>query len=137
MGSGMAVHSFASIGEIFAAPNEEERHAVREKVLQESKTFDTELRNAVTKKDAAERKKELLALESLYEFKRSHPTVEVSKLKRPALSSQEASQINLTFQFQHFTPILVAAGAAGEAIVEPLGVDVVEPGMSYLNVRFT
>ena len=63
--------------------------------------------------------------------------MEVSKLKRPALSSQEASQINLTFQLQHFTPILVAAGAAGEAIVEPLGVDVVEPGMSYLNVRFT
>lgn len=73
----MAVHSFASIGEIYAAPNEEKRQAVRDTVLKESRIFDTRVRNAVGKRDAAERKKELLALESLYEFKRSHPTVEV------------------------------------------------------------
>lgn len=78
MGSGMAVHSFASIGEIFQAGTEEEKKEVTEKVLAESRAFDTHLRNAVTKKNAAERKAALLKLESLYEFKRSHPTVEVS-----------------------------------------------------------
>ena len=78
IGSGMAVHSFPSIGEIHAAPTEEERDEIRRKVLEESKTFDTHLRKALAKKDAAERKAELLKLEFLYEFKRSHPTVEVS-----------------------------------------------------------
>ncbi|OIW33123.1 LigB subunit of an aromatic-ring-opening dioxygenase LigAB [Coniochaeta ligniaria NRRL 30616] len=92
--SGMAVHSFASIGEIQRAVSDEERQAVRDKVLAESRTFDTELRKAVTKQDAAERKAALLKLEKLYEFRRSHPTVE------------------------HLTPIFVAAGAAGDAEVQ-------------------
>jgi hypothetical protein len=74
----MAVHSFASIGEIQRATSDEEKQAVSDKVLTESRTFDTELRKAVTKRDAAERKAALLELEKLYEFKRSHPTVEVS-----------------------------------------------------------
>lgn len=72
----MAVHSFASIGEIHQAESDKVTE-VRDKVLAESKRFDTELRNAVTKKDAAERRRALLALESLPEFRRSHPTVEV------------------------------------------------------------
>lgn len=76
--SGMAVHSFASIGEIQQTTSDEEKQAVSDKVLTESRTFDTELRKAVTKRDAAERKAALLKLEDLYEFKRSHPTVEVS-----------------------------------------------------------
>ncbi|KAJ0123923.1 hypothetical protein J7T55_012395 [Diaporthe amygdali] len=111
IGSGMAVHSFASIAEIFQAGPERE-NVVRENVLTESRKFDTELRNAVTKRNAAERKQALLKLESLQEFRRSHPTVE------------------------HFTPLLVAAGAAGDSDVEPVGKDIVEPGMSYLNIRF-
>ncbi|KAI1764069.1 Extradiol ring-cleavage dioxygenase, class III enzyme, subunit B [Hypoxylon sp. FL1150] len=112
--SGMAVHSFASIGEIHAAPSEAARDAAREKVLTESRTFDTHLRAAVAQRSAAERKKALLELERLPEFRRSHPTVE------------------------HFTPLLVAAGAARDAQEggKPLGVNVVEPGMSYLNVRW-
>jgi aromatic ring-opening dioxygenase catalytic subunit (LigB family) len=77
LGSGMAVHSFASIDEIRSAPTEEEREATRAKVLAESRAFDTHLREAVTKRSAEERKKALLKLEELYEFKRSHPTVEV------------------------------------------------------------
>lgn len=76
VGSGMAVHSFASIGEILQAVPEKGRE-VREKVLAESRKFDNELRNAVTKRTAIERKEALLGLESLHEFKRSHPTVEV------------------------------------------------------------
>lgn len=72
----MAVHSFSSIGEIHQA-EPEKRESVREKVLAESKTFDTELRNAVTKRNAVDRRQALLALESLHEFRRSHPTVEV------------------------------------------------------------
>ncbi|OQE44678.1 hypothetical protein PENCOP_c002G03325 [Penicillium coprophilum] len=112
IGSGMAVHSFASIDEIIDAPTEEEREVIRAKVLDESRAFDTHLRAAVTKKTAKERNEALLKLETLYEFKRSHPTVE------------------------HFTPLLVAAAAAGDAEVEALGVDVVDPGFSYLNLRF-
>ncbi|KAI2641671.1 Extradiol ring-cleavage dioxygenase, class III enzyme, subunit B [Hypomontagnella submonticulosa] len=113
VGSGMAVHSFSSIAEIRDAPSNEARELARQKVLTESRAFDTHLQVAVTKHGAAERKKALLALESLPEFRRSHPTVE------------------------HFTPLLVVAGVAGDATeIEPLGVDVVEPGMSYLNVRF-
>ncbi|OTB07794.1 hypothetical protein M426DRAFT_267017 [Hypoxylon sp. CI-4A] len=112
--SGMAVHSFPSIAEIRSAPSDEAREPARQKVLAESRAFDTRLRAAVAKRDAAQRRKALLELESLPEFRRSHPTVE------------------------HFTPLLVAAGAAGDAReVVPVGVDVVEPGMSYLNVRFT
>ncbi|KAJ5807326.1 hypothetical protein N7447_010782 [Penicillium robsamsonii] len=112
VGSGMAVHSFTSIDEIINAPTEEEREATRAKVLKESTVFDTRLRAAVTKKDGKERNEALLKLEALYEFKRSHPTVE------------------------HFTPLLVAAAAAGDAEVETLGADVVDPGFSYLNLRF-
>ncbi|KAF3064126.1 4,5-DOPA dioxygenase extradiol-like protein [Daldinia childiae] len=111
--SGMAVHSFPSIAEIRGAPSDEARELARQKVLKESRDFDTHLRAAVAKRGAAERRKALVQLQSLPEFRRSHPTVE------------------------HFTPLLVAAGAAGDAEgVVPLGVDVVEPGMSYLNVRF-
>ncbi|KAI7780353.1 hypothetical protein LA080_016077 [Diaporthe eres] len=111
LGSGMAVHSFSSIGEIHQA-EPDKRESVREKALAESRTFDTELRNAVTKRNAVDRRQALLALESLHEFRRSHPTIE------------------------HFTPFFVAAGAAGDAHVEPVGKDVVEPGMSCLNVSF-
>lgn len=78
VGSGMAVHSFRSIEEIQEAKTDEEREAVREKVLAESRAFDTHVRRAVQNKDAGARRKALLELESLYEFKRSHPTVEVS-----------------------------------------------------------
>lgn len=78
LGSGMAVHSFTSVGEIHQAGSEEEKKNAKEKVLAESRSFDTQLRNAVTKRDAAEREAALLNLESLHEFKRSHPTVEVS-----------------------------------------------------------
>ncbi|KAL3457530.1 Extradiol ring-cleavage dioxygenase, class III enzyme, subunit B [Aspergillus heterothallicus] len=112
IGSGMAVHSFASIQEIRDAPTDEETESRQAKVLAESIAFDTQLRQAVTHRNARQRKEALLKLEELYEFKRSHPTVE------------------------HFTPLLVAAGAAGDGQVEPLGINVVEPGMSYLNLRF-
>ena len=50
----MAVHSFASIAEITNAPTEEEREATRARVISESRTFDTKLRAAVTKKDGKE-----------------------------------------------------------------------------------
>ncbi|KAI1495437.1 Extradiol ring-cleavage dioxygenase, class III enzyme, subunit B [Biscogniauxia marginata] len=112
VGSGMAVHSFASIEEIHQARSEEEKDEATQKVLAESRVFNTQLRDAVTKRNAANRKAALLKLESIYEFRRSHPTVE------------------------HFTPLLVAAGAAGDADVDIVGEDIVEPGMSYLNVRF-
>lgn len=107
----MAVHSFDSIGEIHQA-SEADRQAVTAKVLAESKTFDAALRKAVTIPDPQERKQALLDLQLLPEFKRSHPTVE------------------------HFTPLLAASGAAGHAEVESVGVNIVEPGMSYVNYRF-
>ncbi|KAF2441409.1 Extradiol aromatic ring-opening dioxygenase [Karstenula rhodostoma CBS 690.94] len=110
--SGMSVHSFASISEIRQAQTDEERTVTSEKVLRESRTFDKQLRGALANSDAAKRRDALLKLEQLPEFKRSHPTVE------------------------HFTPLLVAAGAAGDGEAHPLGVDVVEAGFSYLNVRF-
>ncbi|KAL5420815.1 hypothetical protein PMIN04_006142 [Paraphaeosphaeria minitans] len=110
--SGMAAHSFVSISEISRAQTDEERNVTSEKVLRETRTFDKQLRGALAKQDWAERRDALLALEHLPEFKRSHPTVE------------------------HFTPLLVAAGAAGDEEAHALGVDVVEPGFSYLNVRF-
>lgn len=77
----MAVHSFASIEEIIDAPTEEAREGTKAKVLTESQVFDTHLRAAVTKRDAKERNQALLKLETLYEFKRSHPTVEVRSIK--------------------------------------------------------
>lgn len=80
--SGMAVHSFDSIGKIRAAPSEEARNTVRAKVLEESRAFDTHLRDAVAKRSAEERRKALLSLESLPEYRRSHPTVEVGSLTR-------------------------------------------------------
>ena len=74
----MAVHSFASIGEIQDAKTDQEKEVLRAKVLAESRIFDTCLREAVQKNIGEERKKALLKLESLPEFKRSHPTVEVN-----------------------------------------------------------
>ncbi|KAL4794002.1 Extradiol ring-cleavage dioxygenase, class III enzyme, subunit B [Aspergillus venezuelensis] len=113
VGSGIAVHLFASIQEIADAAGEEKRKAVRAKVLAESTRFDEHLRNAVTKKNARVRQEALLELEGLYEFRRSHPIVE------------------------HFTLLLVATGAARDAEAFPLGVDLIEPGLSYLNLRFS
>lgn len=78
--SGMAVHSFPSIAEIRAAPSEEAKNAACAQVLEESRTFDTRLRAAVTKRGAVERRKALLELESLPEYRRSHPTVEVGQV---------------------------------------------------------
>ncbi|KAL1896339.1 hypothetical protein Sste5346_004724 [Sporothrix stenoceras] len=112
IGSGMAVHSFSSLAEIAAETTDEGRAATTAKVLQESRTLDDQIRAATLLQNGDERRAALLALEPLYEFKRSHPTVE------------------------HFTPLLVAAGASGDADVEVLGEDVVEPGFSYINFRF-
>lgn len=74
----MAVHSFASLDEIRDAPTEEERKVVEKKVLTESKDLDIHIRNALSKLDANERRRALLNLEKLPEFRRGHPTVEVS-----------------------------------------------------------
>lgn len=79
VGSGMAVHSFASIGEIHAA-SAQERGAVREQVLRESEKFDASIRAAIAHVSEDDRTTALLRLESLAEFKRSHPTVEVGVL---------------------------------------------------------
>ncbi|CAH0036333.1 unnamed protein product [Clonostachys solani] len=125
LGSGMAVHSFPSIEEIKNAPTENERILAKKKVLQETRNFDNFVREAVAENDPVARKNALLALESRYEFKRSHPTVELPGTEFDKISPQ------------HFTPLLVAAGAAGEARVEPLGIDIISPGMSFLNVRFS
>lgn len=94
----MAVHSFASIGEIRDAKTDGEREIVRAKVLAESRTFDTHVRDAVRKDNAEERKKALLELESLPEFKRSHPTVEVSiaETSLPHKQSQSYPYILIT-----------------------------------------
>jgi hypothetical protein len=77
----MAVHSFASIGEIRAAATEEERQVRTKKILAESQSFDTRLQEAVTIRDPDKRQSALLSLEDLYEFRRSHPTVEVSPIR--------------------------------------------------------
>jgi aromatic ring-opening dioxygenase catalytic subunit (LigB family) len=77
IGSGMAVHSFLSIAEIRNAPNDVERAAIRDMVLAESQNFDRHLRDALSIADSKQRTSALLALEELFEFKRSHPTVEV------------------------------------------------------------
>lgn len=77
IGSGMAVHSFASIEEIHQAADPEEKEIRRAKVLNETITFDARLQTALKIQNAVERRKALLDLEALHEFKRSHPTVEV------------------------------------------------------------
>lgn len=81
----MAVHSFESMGEIWRLPEGAERVAKEQQVLQESRSFDTAIKAALNSKDHAsyeERVNALLALENLPEFKRSHPTVEVSSVTR-------------------------------------------------------
>ena len=82
----MAVHSFKSIGEIQEAKTDAEREMIRAKVLEESRTFDTYVRKAVQNNNAEARKNALLDLESLHEFKRSHPTVEVRHISWPLAS---------------------------------------------------
>lgn len=83
IGSGMAIHASKAIDEpVGHASSEEERKAIRAKVLTESKAFDTILRAAVTKKDAKERNEALLKLETLDEFKRAHPTIEVRSVHK-------------------------------------------------------
>jgi len=88
----MAVHTFRSIEEIYEAKEGEEREAVRAKVLAESKSFDASIRKAVAVEDPAARRKALLDLESLYEFKRSHPTVEVSTIPRVSQNTQQLTR---------------------------------------------
>lgn len=147
VGSGMAVHSFDSIEEIYTS-KEELKEAARERVQKESVNFDRALRGALSNVSAVERRAALLALEDLSEFKRSHPTVEVSN------AASETSGWTSTFVgfslacsailthalprsiTQHLTPLLVSSGAAGDAQVTQLGAELVEPGFSYANYKF-
>jgi len=76
----MAVHSFASLEEIRAAKNDAERLELVEKCTHESRTLDNAIRDAVAIQEPKKRTEALLNLEKLYEFKRSHPTVEVFPL---------------------------------------------------------
>ena len=81
----MAVHSFESMDEIFRFSEGEERASKTEQVLRESRDFDAAIRSALDSQKHAsyeERRKALLALGALPEFKRSHPTVEVSQTLR-------------------------------------------------------
>lgn len=81
LGSGMAVHSFESMGEIWRLPQGAERSAKAEQVLRESQAFDAAIKDtfdSIKYPTYQQRVSALLALESLPEFKRSHPTVEVS-----------------------------------------------------------
>lgn len=96
VGSGMAVHSFASLGEISEAPSEN-KDAVRAKVLAESKRFDKAIRGALAERSFVDRKASLLALESLYEYKRSHPTVEVCIEHGCLVILRPADRHNLAF----------------------------------------
>ena len=77
IGSGMAVHTFASLEEIRAAKTDAERHVLVQKCTHESRTLDNAIRDAVAIQEPKKRTEALLNLEKLYEFKRSHPTVEV------------------------------------------------------------
>ncbi|CAH0015697.1 unnamed protein product [Clonostachys rhizophaga] len=88
LGSGMAVHSFPSIEEIKNASTENERVLAKKRVLQETRNFDSFVREAVAENEPVARKNALLALESRHEFKRSHPTVERQEL-------QEKQRLNL------------------------------------------
>ncbi|GAA5865060.1 hypothetical protein JCM8547_007699 [Rhodosporidiobolus lusitaniae] len=107
LGSGMICHSF-EYGK--APPSQKEAVGVR--LLAESKRFDAATKRAATIEKAEERKKALLGLEELPEFAINHPTVE------------------------HFTPLLVVAGAAGDAQVKVLGKEAIGPGQSTTNFRF-
>ncbi|GAA5889049.1 hypothetical protein JCM6882_009728 [Rhodosporidiobolus microsporus] len=108
LGSGMICHSF----EYGKAP-EAEKNAVGVRLLGESKRFDAAVKRAASLEGGEERRAALLGLEKLLEFKQNHPTVE------------------------HFTPLLVIAGAAGNAQVEVLGKEAISPGQSTTNFRFT
>lgn len=79
VGSGMAVHSFPSIGEVFQAPKGPEQDAVRAKNLKEANDFEDQIRAALSHASVQERHQALLDLEKLPDFKRSHPTVEVGQ----------------------------------------------------------
>ncbi|GAA6008705.1 hypothetical protein JCM10207_001692 [Rhodosporidiobolus poonsookiae] len=108
LGSGMVCHSFELAT---AAPSQ--REAIAQRLLPESKRFDAAVKRAAGLRSGEERKKELLALEELPEFKINHPTVE------------------------HFTPLLVVAAAAGDADVEVHGEEAISAGQSTTNFRFT
>lgn len=73
----MAVHSFESIGEIRQAADGKEKESKAEQVLRETRDFDNAIRQALAHDSYADRRTALLQLESLRDFKRSHPTVEV------------------------------------------------------------
>jgi aromatic ring-opening dioxygenase catalytic subunit (LigB family) len=146
VGSGMAVHSFDSIEEIYTS-KEELKEAARKHVLKESVNFDRALKGALSNVSAVERRAALLALEDLPEFKRSHPTVEVSNVASE--NFWRDIHIRLLFSrllylthalprslIQHLTPLLVSSGAAGDAQVTQLGAELVEPGFSYANYKF-